>query len=123
MIEQLVKLIASFPGDASRAQCFNHVVALVAKSMIHQFDVPKGKADAALDDAERELRELAEGLDIEEEMTKAEWEGLDDEEDEDEDDMESLVDKVADLSVADCEELDLSIRPVRLVLVKVSHRL
>jgi hypothetical protein len=34
MIEQLVELVASFPGDASRAWCFNHVVALIAKSMI-----------------------------------------------------------------------------------------
>jgi hypothetical protein len=42
--------------------------------MICQFDVPTGKADMALDDAERELRELAEGLDIEEEITKAKWE-------------------------------------------------
>jgi hypothetical protein len=123
MIEQLVELIASFPGDASCMWCFNHVGALVAKSMICQFDVPKGKADAALDDAERELRELTEGLDIEEERTKAEWEGLDDEEDEDEDDTESLVDKAANLSVADHEELDSNVRPVRLVLVKVSHRL
>jgi hypothetical protein len=77
----------------------------------------------ALDDAERELRELAEGLDIEEETTKAKWEGLDDEEDQDEDDTESLVDEAADLSVADRKELDSNIRPVRLVLVKVSHRL
>jgi hypothetical protein len=119
MIEQLVELIASFPRDASHVWCFNHIVALVTKSMICQFDVPKGKADVALDDAERELRELAEGLDIEEETTKAKWEGLDD----DEDDMESLVDEAADLSVADREKLDSNVRPVRLVLVKVSHRL
>jgi hypothetical protein len=96
---------------------------LITKSMIHQFDVPKGKADAALDDAERELRELAEGLDIEEETTKAKWEGPDDEEDEDNDDMDSWVDEAANLSVADHKELDLNIRPVRLVLVKFSHRL
>jgi hypothetical protein len=56
-------------------------------------------------------------------MTKAKWEGLDDEEDQDEDDTESLIDEATDLSVADCEELDSNIRPVRLVLVKVSHRL
>jgi hypothetical protein len=87
----MIELIASFPADASCARCFNHIIALIAKSMIHQFDLPKGKADAALNNAERELRELAEGLDIEKETTKAKWEGLDDEEDEDEDDIESLV--------------------------------
>jgi hypothetical protein len=105
------------------ATCGVSIVVHVAKSMICQFDVPKGKADAAMDNAERDLRELAEGLGIEEETTKAEWEGLDDEEDEDEDDMESLVDEAADLLVAGHEELDLNVRPVRLVLVKVIYRL
>ena len=118
MINELSNLIASFPRDANRAQCFNHVIALVAKSTICQFDVPKGKADAALDEAERELRELAEGLDIEEEEMVGKWEPL---EDDDNENTDGWVDEVACLSVADCEELDANIRPIRLVLVKVSH--
>jgi hypothetical protein len=43
-------------------------------SSIHQFDVLKGQADVGLDEAERELRDLAEGLDIEDETTQGEWE-------------------------------------------------
>ncbi|KAG1722957.1 uncharacterized protein EDB91DRAFT_1040319, partial [Suillus paluster] len=54
MVEVLSDLIPSFPGDPNHAWCFNHVIALVAKSLIHQFDVPKGMADVALDKAERE---------------------------------------------------------------------
>ncbi|KAG2086662.1 uncharacterized protein F5147DRAFT_556401, partial [Suillus discolor] len=54
MIEALSDLIPSFPGNPNCAWCFNHVIALIAKSLIHQFDVPKGMADAALDDTERE---------------------------------------------------------------------
>ena len=119
MIIKMSDLLISFPGDTNRARCFNHVIALIAKSAIHQFDVPKGRADAALDEAESELRELAEGLDIEEEQTKGEWEGPDNEEDEEGEDPDGWVDEVAGLSVADHEALEENIRPVRLVLVKV----
>jgi hypothetical protein len=119
MIDKIPNLIESFPGDENQARCFNHVIVLVAKSSIRQFDVPKGQADAALDEAERELKELAEGIDIEDEKTRSEWEGTDKEEDE-VDNVDGWVDKVARLSVADCEELEENIRPVRLVLVKVS---
>jgi hypothetical protein len=40
MIEALSDLIPLFPGDPNCARCFNHVIALIAKSLIHQFDVP-----------------------------------------------------------------------------------
>jgi len=66
MISRLRELIHSFPGVSKRTQCFNHVIALVAKRLIWLFDVPKKDADVALDDAEQELMELAEGIDIEE---------------------------------------------------------
>ena len=119
MIDELGDLIESFPGDANRARCFNHVIALVAKSAIRQFDVPKGQADAALDEAERELRDLAQGIDIEDEMTQGEWEIPGD--DDDEENGDGWVDEVAALSIADCEELEANVRPIRLVLVKVSR--
>ena len=118
MIDRLGDRIKSFPGSANCARCFNHVVALVAKSSICQFDVPKGQADAALDEAERELIDLAEGIDIEDETTQGEWEVPDD--DDDGENGEGWVDEVAALSVADREELEANVRPIRLVLVKVS---
>jgi hypothetical protein len=119
MIDDLPNRIVTFPGDENRAQCFNHVVALIAKGLIRQFDVPKGKADAALDEAERELNELAEGIGIEDEKMRAEWEGND----EDNEDNNGWVDEVACLLVADREELEANITPMRLVLVKVSIHL
>lgn len=73
-----------------------------------------------MDEAERELRELAEGLDIEEEQTRGKREGPDNEEEEEGEDPDGWVDEVAGLSIADCETLEQNIRPVRLVLVKVS---
>jgi hypothetical protein len=126
MVDRLHVLIEAFPGAENHAQCFNHVTALVAKSAVRQFDVLKGNADSTLDEAERELRELAEGLDIEESITEDEWEEAD-EENENEDlprgeDDNSWVDEVAALLPQDCEELEAKIQPVKLVLVKVSHQ-
>jgi hypothetical protein len=119
MIDRLGDCIISFPGSTNRVQCFNHVVALVTKSSIRQFDVPQGQADATLDEAERELIELAEGIDIEDEMKQGEWEAPGD--DNDDKNGEGWVDEVATLLTADREELEANVRPIRLVLVKVSR--
>jgi hypothetical protein len=126
MVDRLHILIELFPGAENHVRCFNHVTALVAKSAVRQFDVLKGNTDSALDEAERELRELAEGLDIEESITEDEWEEAD-EENENEDlpggeDDDSWVDEVAALLPQDHEELEAKIQPVKLVLVKVSHQ-
>ena len=85
MIDKLADLLENYPGDPNRARCFNHVIALVAQKMTRQFDVLKGGVDAALDEAEKELRNLAEGIDIEEMLTKS----MHDADEEDEDDEEN----------------------------------
>jgi len=85
----------------------------VAKSVIQQFDVEKGKADEALDEAELELRALAEGIDLEDVETQGDQE-------DDDDNVEGWIDERNVLSVDDHEELDVSVRPVKLVLVKVN---
>jgi hypothetical protein len=120
MIDKLVDLLASFPGKANQTRCFLHIISLVAKSVICQFDVAKGKAGEALDEAEEELRVLAEGIDLEDLETQRERE--DDDDDDDDDDVDGWVDERNALSVAECDALDASVRPVKLVLVKVNSR-
>jgi hypothetical protein len=115
MIDKLADLLENFPRDPNRARCFNHVVALVAQKMVRQFDVPKGGVDAALDEAEKELRNLAEGIDIEEMLTKS----MQDADEEDEDDEENEDGAEGEMSAEDRAVLDASMRPLRLVLVKV----
>jgi len=69
-----------------------------------------------MDEAEKELYELAEGLDIEEELTQEEWKA-------EEGDNEDEVDQGDDdneISMTDHEELEENIRPVWMLLVKVS---
>jgi hypothetical protein len=119
MIDELADLLASFPGKANQTRCFLHILSLVAKSIIRQFDIAKGKADEALDEAEQELRALAEGIDLEDLATQRERDDNDD--DDEDDDVDGWVDERNALSVADREALDASVRPVKLVLVKVSN--
>ncbi|TDL29000.1 hypothetical protein BD410DRAFT_702115, partial [Rickenella mellea] len=38
MTTELADLIDAFPGDANRTRCFAHILNLVAKSVIRQFD-------------------------------------------------------------------------------------
>jgi hypothetical protein len=71
MIDELPDLIKDYPGASNCAQCFNHVVALVAIRVIRQFDIPSSKKDM-IDEVEQELRELVEGLDIEEAIAQKE---------------------------------------------------
>jgi hypothetical protein len=65
MIAELANLLANFPGQVNQTHCFLHIINLVAKSIIWQFDVIKGKADEALNEAEEVLHAPADGLDLE----------------------------------------------------------
>jgi len=111
----------------------------VAKSIIQQFDIPKKKKDQHLDKAEQgsqsnnteqELQDLAGDIDLEEQKSlEAQAQhridgktGEPDMEIEPDDDVEGWVDKMASLSPAKCKRVKGGIRPVRLVLVKVSYQ-
>ncbi|TDL16424.1 hypothetical protein BD410DRAFT_702142, partial [Rickenella mellea] len=50
MTSKLAEILDTFPGAANRTRCFAHILNLVAKSIIRQFDLPKTLADKALDD-------------------------------------------------------------------------
>jgi hypothetical protein len=116
MIDELVDMLPKFPGAANRCCCFLHIVNLIAKSLLKQFDIPKKDVNAAIDAAERELLEMAVGLDLEEMLTVAES-GLGDKDDND--NVDGWVDEMSALSDEESEELRKNIQPVRLVLVKV----
>ena len=123
MIEELADLLNSFPGAANQTRCFTHVLNLVAKSIIKQFDVPKAQADRTLDEAAEALATLAVDLDMEEAIS---WTIQDNEPDYSErgdDNIEGWVDLRDELSEEDKKVLDESLRPICLMLVKVSHHL
>ena len=120
MIDELEELIAAFPSAANRTRCFNHILNLVGRSAVKIFDIPKAKMGEVLSEAERELQELADGIDLEDIITRADEDWDDEGEGDDKDEAEGWVDEHLRLSEADRVELDKSVDPVRRVIVKAS---
>ena len=118
MVDELSKLLCNFPGDANRMRCFLHIVNLVAKQLLKQFDVPRKHVDLALDEAEKQLLDLAAGIDIEELVTAAE-QGAGVASDGN-NDIDGWVDEMDELNAVKCDMLEKSIQPIWLVLVRVS---
>ncbi len=87
MVEELADLLNNFPGVANRTWCFTHILNLVAKSIIKQFDVLKTQANEVLNDTAKELAALAVDLDIEDQIT---YENLSDEGDDNGDEDNNL---------------------------------
>ena len=101
MMEELEMELPNFSGQATRVRCFLHVTNLVAKTLIKQFDLPKHMA-VAMDD-----EEIPEADDIQ-------FEG-------DVDNTDGWVDELAELSPRERQELDVHVKPLRNMLVKVSR--
>ncbi len=116
MIDALAEIVVAFPGAANRTRCFTHILNLVVKVILRQFDVPKANADEALDVASQALVDLAGDI----EMEEAVMDERTDDEAEDDDGEEGQIDPRNGMSQDERDELDTAVRPVRLVLVKVS---
>ena len=69
MITKLADILPNF-DDLTHTHCFLHIVNLVAKSIIKQFDIPKRQDNDHLDEAEQELHDLAGDIDLENEQAK-----------------------------------------------------
>ena len=125
MIESLGVLIDDFPGPANQTRCFLHVLNLVVKSILKQFDLPKSKEkkktgdddgddqenDETINQAADELLKLAGDVDIEGELMAS-----DEEED---DNNEGWIDKREEMTQDELRALSASVAPVRLLLTKV----
>jgi hypothetical protein len=123
MIEELAHLVDDFPGPANQTRCFLHILNLVVKSIIRQFDVPASKKrldgeedDENMDEATKELLKLAGEIDVEEEITVSAGDEGDATE---EDDAEGWVDEHEEMTEDELLDLAASVRPVRLLLTKV----
>lgn len=117
MIEELALMLDAFPGPENQTRCFTHVLNLVVKTIIKQFDLPKARACQILDEATAELLKLAGDIETEEEIALTN--GEDGEEGED-DNVEGWVDEREMMDMGELEELEASVQPVRLLLTKVT---
>lgn len=130
MITHLAELLPGFPGQANRTRCFAHILNLVAKCIMRQFDAPK-KAKTKRISNEEDLDDLT--WDSTNDLETDELESDSDDEDNEEDlQLEEEIagedDDVAnedgrdEMTMAEIEQLEESVKPVRRVLTKVmSH--
>jgi hypothetical protein len=116
LVAELADRVAHFAGDTNRTRCFLHIVNLVVKSLIHEFDASKSKANGSVSSGDKELDELTRDIDIEDTRTADEDpnKGIDNV-----DNDEGWVDELQLLEEEEREQLTESIRPLKLVLVKV----
>ncbi len=107
MITELAKILPKF-SEVGHTQCFLHIVNLVAKSIIRQFNIPKKQDDGHLDKVEQELCNLAGNINLEnkeakELMAQCQIDGEIHMEDERDNNVEGWVDEVTLLSPSECE--------------------
>ena len=58
MIDVLAELLPAFPGGANRTRCFTHILNLMVKVILHQFDGAKEKANERLKGTSHDLDDL-----------------------------------------------------------------
>jgi hypothetical protein len=124
MIEHLAVLIDTFPGAPNQTRCFAHVLNLVAKSVLRQFEGPKKKK--AMDGKEMDVEEEGDGDDDNVACDSGAVDGEECDEDVDDDvvddDEDGLPDELEDLSEDELSVVKASVKPVRDVLTKVSQQ-
>ena len=116
MIRELARLVPTFEGEVSHTHCFLHVINLVSKSLIHQFDTHGSQTDV---DDEQELMDEPDVEDLPSNATAAD-ESDDVNEDAATDNDDGFVDEVEKMDEAEKELHTCTIKPVKVVLVKVS---
>lgn len=123
MVEHLATLVENFPGAANQTRCFTHILNLVAKSILRQFDVAKKTADDPpdLNEAFDALTLLAEELEDSGIPADNEVEDDGDGADDNDDNDDGLGDERGGMSEEDVAELEQSLIPVRLMLTKVER--
>jgi hypothetical protein len=119
MIEELAIQLDDFPGSASRVRCFAHILNLVVKTIMRQFDVPDKKMGDVADEATRELHRLAGDIEREELLSQSGI-GQQDGDVGSKDNVEGWVDERAEMDADELTALDDAVHPVRFLLTKVS---
>ena len=120
MIERLAELIDNFPGTTNQTRCFTHILNLVAKSVLRQFEAPKAKGINSINDTMKELAAVSDELEDERDDVAVDKEGDEDGDNEgDNDDDDGLPEEREGMSQEQLAELEASVQPIRLVLTKV----
>lgn len=117
MVAHLSDILNSFPGATNQTCCFAHTLSITAKAILKQFDIPKGKNDEVLEVAAQAFVDLAKELDNEEQLAQETQEIKDD--DSNNKPLDNWVDFCEGLTDQELRELDVSVQPMWLMLIKV----
>jgi hypothetical protein len=115
MINHLAEILNEFPGSANRTRCFTHILNLVAKCIMKQFDSPKAKTS--------DFEVVMEGLG--DDLENSDVDGMESEEDnegdhdEDHEVDEEVINGRKGMGEEDIEALEERVKPVKQVLLKV----
>jgi hypothetical protein len=112
MADYLGEIVPSFDGALSVVRCFDHIINLVAKTILGFFDTRKRCQGDTGDSANNEN---ADNENIEDGDGDCDDDGEDDNE-------EGWVDKMEEMSAEEREKLKEAAKPVRKILVKVRCR-
>ncbi|PPR01789.1 hypothetical protein CVT24_001704 [Panaeolus cyanescens] len=130
MVSRLEDMDNSF-SSVNHTRCFLHINNLIGQAFVQQFDPPKKGTHTATDDEstqysledttdEKLLEQLAVELEDEERLVQKAVEDDDEEESVDDARIDEWEQEILALSQAEWKHLEESLRPVRLVLAKVS---
>ena len=111
MIDKLEFLVQDFPGAANRARCFTHILNLIVKSIMRQFDAPKANKDDLIDDTMKEWLKLAAEAEEEEDCDVADGDSKDN--------VKGWIDEHLTMSVEELKQLEEAIQPICFLLTKV----
>lgn len=115
MIDHLADIVNEFPGSLNRTRCFAHILNLVAKSILKQFDSPKQNGlESVLDTLEDELESEADDSDGGDESMDVDWAAGDADNNDNE-----MVDGRSEMTEEEIKVLEETVKPVRVVLMKV----
>ena len=118
MVTELDDLVVGF-STTHHTQCFAHVLNLIAKSLLKQFDVKPNKSNPGkLSDNDAALFKLAEEIETKESMTAQEMDDADSGAPKN-NEVDGWVDELEALTPKEHAKLEESIQPVKRTLVKV----
>ena len=120
MVTELNNLLTMFSAS-NCTRCFVHILNLIAKSLLKQFDVKLKAGDTDdLNNDDASLLALAEDIETEE-LTAAQEKDDGDGEAEEDNQVDDWVDEVEALTPEECADHEESIWPVKQTLIKVGN--
>lgn len=120
MVDELANIMETFPGQKVRVRCFLHILNLVVKTILRQFDIPKNLKKDIIAEAMQELEALPDNIEDgegDDDDDEGENKGLPD--GEDEDNVEGWEDEREGMTEEKISELDERVQPVQRLLLKV----